>query len=405
MTSKPTFLWASATDVGLVRSVNQDSLFVAEGLFVVADGMGGHQGGEVASQVATQTLGGTIEGDEGELTSGRELIERIQNANEAILAQGSADSSLRGMGTTVSAIAVLDGFHGAILGVANVGDSRVYRLRDGSLEQITEDHSLVAELVRDGRLSEEEAEHHPRKNVLTRALGITSPVEVDLFEHEVVAGDRFLICSDGLTNEVAHDDIAATLGSDDSLDDLAQRLVEMANDGGGRDNTTVVLVDVVSVGDGPEPIISDDLTEDLHEGPDNPDADPAEPSGESTETEAESPPNPEDDPTTDTTPAVDAEIPAGEIDATPGDNTTVFAAPNGTPAAPTASAAAPVSDAPVSDAPVSTAPVSTAPVGAVTTSATAGPPASGSRWPRLGILGLAVALVVIVVTVIVLLAR
>ena len=239
------FRVGSATDVGRVRSNNQDSFLVREGdLFAVADGMGGHQGGEVASALALQILGQAH--DEPSTST---LVRAVRSANQAVFDKAGADPDLKGMGTTLTALADVDTREGRRRGIVNVGDSRLYRLRNDRIEQLTEDHSLVASLVRQGRITAEEAENHPQRNILTRALGIDEAVAVDSWEVEPVAGDRFLICSDGLFNEVDENRIVATLRRFEDPGDAARELVRLANDGGGRDNITAVVVDVVAATD------------------------------------------------------------------------------------------------------------------------------------------------------------
>lgn len=245
-----TFRAGSATDVGRVRSNNQDSLLVREGeLFAVADGMGGHQGGEVASSLALSIL----EQAHDDPTTAT-LVKAVRTANQAVYDRASGDPELAGMGTTLTALADVDTREGPKLGIVNVGDSRLYRLREGrDLEQLTEDHSLVASLVRQGRITAEEAETHPQRNILTRALGIDQAVAVDSWEIDPVVGDRFLICSDGLFNEVDANRITATLRRYAEPDEAAAELVRLANEGGGRDNITAVVVDVVADPDTPAP--------------------------------------------------------------------------------------------------------------------------------------------------------
>ena len=243
----------AATDTGRVRTVNQDALLLLadRGLYVVADGMGGHQGGEVASQLAVDALRATyVDGTPEALT------EAIADANERIYDAGEADASLRGMGTTLVAVAVVrdgqgddgDGDGAGQLLVANVGDSRAYLFRDGDLTQLTEDHSMVADLLREGRITEEEAEVHPQRNIVTRVLGVYDTVDVDLWPVDAVRGDRVLLCSDGLSNEVGPDQIAAVLRRLADPQEAAAELVRRANEGGGRDNVTVLVVDVVDDG-------------------------------------------------------------------------------------------------------------------------------------------------------------
>lgn len=244
------FAAGAATDVGQIREVNQDSHFVAEGLAIVADGMGGHRGGEVASEIAVTTLRTAF--DAASMIS---LTAGVGEANTEIIAQASLDPALHGMGTTICAVAVLsDGDEEPErLGIVNVGDSRVYVFRNGQLEQITVDHSLVEALVREGRLTPEEAEVHPQRNILTRALGVAESVEVDEFDLAPSIGDRYLLCSDGLFNEVTEERISELLGTNPDPAVAAARLVDEANAGGGRDNITTVVVDVVEFDPDREP--------------------------------------------------------------------------------------------------------------------------------------------------------
>ncbi len=237
--------WGGATDVGRVRSNNQDQ-FVARddvGLWAVADGMGGHRGGEVASEIACDTMARsfdrhTIEG----------LVEAIEQANSAVYRAGSDDPDLTGMGTTIVALAVVEHDDDELLAIANVGDSRGYRWSEGELDQLTTDHSLVADLVREGSLSPDEAAVHPQRNILTRVLGVYDDVPVDAFAVEPRHGDRYLLCSDGLFNEVPEEGIAAVLRRLPDPADAADELVRLAREGGGRDNITVVVVDVIDDG-------------------------------------------------------------------------------------------------------------------------------------------------------------
>jgi protein phosphatase len=231
----------SASDTGRVRSNNQDSKLVSMNLFAVADGMGGHQGGEVASALAVGQLRKSVQ-----VPTQEALTEAIRVANRTIYQHADQDPELRGMGTTIAAMAlVANASGGEDLAWANVGDSRIYRYRDGDLLQLSRDHSLVEDLRRDGQLSEAEAAVHPQRNILTRALGIDREVEVDSETVEPYAGDRYLLCSDGLFNEVELDRISATLRRLVNPDDAAAELVRLANDHGGRDNITCVIVDVL----------------------------------------------------------------------------------------------------------------------------------------------------------------
>jgi len=233
-----------ATRVGQVRPGNQDNLVVAEDkqLFAVADGMGGHRGGEVASEVAAETL---VERFTEHSTEG--LANAVQASNEAVVSTADGDSSLKGMGTTLCALALVEVDGSERLAVANVGDSRLYLLKSGTehLEQVTEDHSLVETLYRQGQLTRAEAEVHPHRNILTRALGIDTDVLVDLFELAPMAGDRYLICSDGLFNEVTEEHMSIVLRQNEDPQTAADELARLADEAGGRDNITVVVVDVV----------------------------------------------------------------------------------------------------------------------------------------------------------------
>jgi serine/threonine protein phosphatase PrpC len=233
--------WGAATDVGRVRTNNEDSLLVESPLFAVADGMGGPAAGEVASAIAVATLKAAFATDH----SRDVLAEAVRRANEAIFDRAREDPALRGMGTTLTAVALVDEDGDDVLAVVNVGDSRAYRMRDGELERLTDDHSLVEEMVRTGRLTADEASIHPQRHILTRALGVQPSVEVDCFGVTPFAGDRYLLASDGLMNEVSDRDIAGILRRHADPDDAAQELVHLAKDNGGSDNVSVVVVDVV----------------------------------------------------------------------------------------------------------------------------------------------------------------
>ena len=247
----------AATDKGQLRTINQDSYVMLPelGIYAVADGMGGAQGGEVASRMAVEAI------REGYHHAGAAaLTEVIAHANERIHAAADAPN-LRGMGTTTVVLAIVpeepdpdgpdahdDAEAPLHLLVANVGDSRAYLFRDGGLTQITEDHSVVAELVREGRITATEAEAHPQRNIITRVLGVYPEVSPDLWPIDPVKGDRYLLCSDGLFNEVTGDQITAALRRLDDPNEAAEELVRLANEGGGRDNITVIVIDVVADG-------------------------------------------------------------------------------------------------------------------------------------------------------------
>jgi len=286
------FRWGAETDVGQVREANQDSMLLADWFFAVADGMGGHQGGEVASAVAVDTLREAV--DERSTAS---LVAGVLEANGSIIDRASEEPSLQGMGTTLCAIALVAGADEPALAVVNVGDSRVYRFTDDEIQQVTEDHSYVEGLVREGYITSEEAEVHPQRNILTRALGVNRELSVDWWELPVRHGERFVLCSDGLFNEVHNDQIAATLRRLADPAEAARDLVRQANDAGARDNVTVLIVDVVAPdqstdGSEHEPIALPEKSETtvMEESDDgNADPDPSdeqdEPSGDASETE------------------------------------------------------------------------------------------------------------------------
>ena len=226
---------AVRTDTGRQRNANEDSLFTDAPLFVVADGMGGAQAGEVASRAAAESFAQNLPSGPPE----RLLEETIEGANRTIHELARKDPGLAGMGTTITAALVdLDAEEVAI---GHVGDSRAYRLRDGKFEQLTRDHSLVEEMRRKGQLTDAQAEDHPQRSIITRALGPEPEVEVDLRTVPVLAGDVFLICSDGLTTMLDDEKIAHVLGRATSLQSAVKALVDEANRAGGRDNITVVL--------------------------------------------------------------------------------------------------------------------------------------------------------------------
>lgn len=240
--SSDLYTWASRSDVGRVREVNQDSAYASEQLFVVADGMGGHRGGEVASAVAVEVMANNVT----TALSLAELVQRVKDANSAIMDRAARNAELAGMGTTLCAIAPLrtDSSAEATLGLVNVGDSRIYRFAQEQLEQVSQDHSLVGSLVRDGHLSAAEAAQHPQRNIVTRALGIGDDVEVDYWELPARKGERYILCSDGLVDEVTDNQIAAAMRRLADPGEVADELVRLANDHGARDNVTVLILRV-----------------------------------------------------------------------------------------------------------------------------------------------------------------
>jgi serine/threonine protein phosphatase PrpC len=230
---------ASATDHGLVRSNNEDAFLIDDqrALFAVADGMGGHRGGEVASHTAIEALRAAI-------ANGTPLHDAITRANAAVIARAAGNDELTGMGTTLTALIAIGGRQ---LLVGHVGDSRAYILHDGTLHRATDDHSLVEELVREGRLTPEQAESHPQRNIVTRALGVDANVDVDLYTLDIEVGDRVILCSDGLTTMVRERDIERLARTETDPQRLADALVGAAVAAGGEDNVTVVVVDVLEV--------------------------------------------------------------------------------------------------------------------------------------------------------------
>ncbi len=249
---------AGVTDVGRVRDGNEDDFLDQAnrlGLVAVADGMGGHRAGEVASATALEALRAGV-------ASGQQLPDAIEGANEAVLEKSESDQELHGMGTTLTAGMLGTDGH---LVVGHVGDSRAYLVRDGELTQITDDHSLVEEMVRGGELTPEQAEVHPQRSIITRALGIDPRVDVDVYPIELRPGDRILFCSDGLTTMVRQDEMASILAREHDAKRAAQLLVDAANAAGGEDNVTAVIVEAVEVPDEEvaEPAVPDHDTSEI----------------------------------------------------------------------------------------------------------------------------------------------
>jgi len=287
--------WGAATDTGRIRPENEDNLLAVDGVFVVADGMGGHEAGEVASQLAVERIGADL-GHDG-LPSADDVVSSISHANRDIFRAAIANPGQQGMGTTVTVIAVIadamagraapnvdlgNPRHNDVAGegdgelpsgvtpvipavpsealvLANVGDSRTYLFRHSKLRPVTVDHSYVQELVATGHITPDEARSHPRRNIVTRALGIEPDVRIDWWTLPLIRGDRFLLCSDGLVDEVGDEDIRATLVTESDPQAAAQQLVEQANDAGGRDNVTVIVLDVLEGDDPPDPTVEVDV--------------------------------------------------------------------------------------------------------------------------------------------------
>jgi protein phosphatase len=239
---------AGRTDTGRRRRHNEDTYVLHPPLF--ADGMGGAQAGELASRLAAEA----IEDAQGDGGGAERVTSLVQDANRRVYDRSRQDSTLSGMGTTMTVALVEDD----VVTIGHVGDSRAYLIRGGALKQLTDDHSLVAELVRSGRLTPEEAESHPQRSVITRALGTDPDVDVDTFTVEPQAGDVFLLCSDGLTSMVGDEAILRIVeqhGGD--LDAAARELIASANKGGGEDNITVVFFDIAREGEGAATVVSE----------------------------------------------------------------------------------------------------------------------------------------------------
>lgn len=237
----------SITDIGRRRKINQDYVYTSEepigklpNLFIVADGMGGHKAGDFAAKVTVETMLREIE-QSAETNPGAIFGNAIATANECVHKMASTNPELEGMGTTVVAATCV----GKILQVANVGDSRLYVV-NREIKQITRDHSLVEEMVRMGGLDRANARNHPDKNIITRAVGVSATVEADFFTVELEEGDIILMCSDGLTNMLEDEEIRMLLGGARDIVEKAQELVRAANENGGRDNISVILIEPFS---------------------------------------------------------------------------------------------------------------------------------------------------------------
>jgi protein phosphatase len=233
---------AAVSDVGRQRKANEDCYAVDAdlGLFVVADGMGGHAAGQLASELCCRAMVDAVGGSRGSGTLAERLRAAVLEASDAIFSTARAQPEYQGMGTTVVATLV----EGGRAALAHVGDSRAYRVREGRIRQLTDDHSLVGELVRRQEISADAAREHHLRHVLTRALGVRADVEPDLAELALEPGDVFVLCSDGLINHVHDDEIAKLVSGDTDLEEACKRLVELANRRGGEDNTTVVVLRV-----------------------------------------------------------------------------------------------------------------------------------------------------------------
>lgn len=235
----------SATDRGLVRSMNQDSIYCQENavgsfpnLFMVADGMGGHKAGDYASRTCVERIAGAVK-ESTRRTPVSIMEEAVSAANKKIIEDASGNSELTGMGTTLVMAVIIEN----IVYVANVGDSRLYLIREGCIRQITEDHSLVEEMVRNGEIKKEEARLHPNKNIITRAIGAARQVTADYFEIEIGQGDFVLLCSDGLSNMIEDQEMLSIVKDNgEDIRAAGEMLVETANRAGGKDNISIILI-------------------------------------------------------------------------------------------------------------------------------------------------------------------
>lgn len=233
------------TDIGSKRSMNQDYMYCNtepvgrfQNLLIVADGMGGHRAGDYASRLCVETMVQSLE-KSAHKTPVSLFEEAVTAANKAVFEESASHVEYEGMGTTVVACTLEEN----TLYITNIGDSRLYLIRDG-IEQITDDHSLVEEMVKQGNITESEARIHPQKNIITRALGINEEVQADFFEIDVEQGDVIMLCSDGLSNMIEDEDMEYIVKNSDTLQTAAESLVARANENGGNDNITVVLAEV-----------------------------------------------------------------------------------------------------------------------------------------------------------------
>ncbi len=236
MTPRTKQTWAALSDIGRVRTHNEDSVLAQPPLYVVADGLGGHEAGEVASAIAVETLRDNAP----RRADANALARAVRTANTAVIRAAKEGIGRSGMGTTMTA-ALVDGGH---LVLAHVGDSRAYLLHGSELQQLTDDHSMVADMMRRGQLSEADARVHPNRSVITRALGTDPNMVADTYEVHAAAGDRLLLCSDGLSGMLTNERIAEILGAYTDPSTAASALIDAANEAGGQDNISVVVVDI-----------------------------------------------------------------------------------------------------------------------------------------------------------------
>ena len=239
--------FAARTDKGMHRELNEDCFNIISGygevpeVFIIADGMGGHNSGEIASKAAVDYISGAVLGSPGRLASDNGIIDEmkklIAETNGNVYEKSLEMPENNGMGTTMTVAAAF----GGIMYIGHIGDSRLYLIRDGNMKLLTADHSYIEEMVRNGSMTREEAKSHPRKHVITRALGCTAEVEADIYSCRMEAGDTYLLCTDGLTNMLGEDEIME-LASGNAPDPACEALVKRANDNGGEDNITVIVI-------------------------------------------------------------------------------------------------------------------------------------------------------------------
>jgi serine/threonine protein phosphatase PrpC len=240
VTARPKPSWAALTDIGRVRTHNEDSVLAQPPLFVVADGLGGHEAGEVASSIAVETLRDHAP----RRPDAKALARAVKAANREVIRSAREGFGKAGMGTTMTAAIV----EGTKIAIAHVGDSRAYLLHDGTLSRVSEDHSMVADMIRRGQLTEAEARYHPNRSVITRALGTDPNMFADTYEFEAEPGDRLLLCTDGLTGMIEDGMICEILEQYRTPDVAARMLIDAANDAGGHDNISVVVIDIEGSG-------------------------------------------------------------------------------------------------------------------------------------------------------------
>ncbi len=228
------------SDIGKIRKTNEDGYLINKPVYAVADGMGGHSAGEVASAIALETIKKSLKKLPAEEEIPQLLAESIQEANAAVFHRSTTEAEQRGMGTTLTvAVFLKDKFY-----IGHIGDSRAYLLRDDKLVQLTEDHSLVAQMVKEGAISPQQAEIHPQRSVLTRALGTEPSVQIDISASEIEPRDRILLCTDGLTAMLSDPEIKELLSEPAGPQSICKDLVDSANDRGGSDNTTVIVLEI-----------------------------------------------------------------------------------------------------------------------------------------------------------------